>query len=57
MKVRVLKWVLLLCAASAAVNGMLYGGTGNRDMLINLCGAIVIGIPTSVWLLVESRKR
>ncbi|WP_164779459.1 hypothetical protein [Paenibacillus kobensis] len=54
---RVLKWVLLICAASVVVNGLLYWGTGNRDVIINLCSSTGLGVLSAVWLLFLRKRQ
>ncbi|MFC5406514.1 hypothetical protein [Cohnella soli] len=54
---RVLNWVLLLCVVSFALNGLLYWTMGKKDVLINLYGAVGLGILTGIGILVTRKKR
>lgn len=48
---QVLKWICLLCAATIVGNGLLYMGTGNQEVLINLYGAAGLGVLSGIgWL-------
>ncbi|MFF2480896.1 hypothetical protein [Paenibacillus sp. NPDC058071] len=57
MRNKILKWVLLLCVVSLVLNGLLYWGTGNREVLINTYGAAGIGILSAIWLLFVRKEK
>ncbi|GGG06463.1 hypothetical protein GCM10010913_30390 [Paenibacillus aceti] len=56
MVYRVLKWVLLICAVSFVLNVLLYWGTGNPGVLINLFGSAIIGVLVGIGLLFKKRR-
>lgn len=57
MVYRVLKWVLLICVVSFVLNILLYWGTGNPGVLINLYGSAIIGVLVGIGLLFARKKR
>ncbi|WP_186438374.1 hypothetical protein [Cohnella terricola] len=57
MKNRVLKWVIVLCVVSLAVNGLRYWGTGKWETLINIYGASGLGVLSAIGLLYTRKKR
>ncbi|MCM3041187.1 hypothetical protein M3201_15890 [Paenibacillus motobuensis] len=54
---QVLKWILLLCAVSFALNVLLYWGFGKPEMLINLYGSAGIGALVGIGLLFRRKRR
>ncbi|GAA0399994.1 hypothetical protein [Paenibacillus motobuensis] len=54
---QVLKWILLLCAVSFALNVLLYWGTGKPVVLINLYGSAGIGLLVAITLLFRRKQR
>lgn len=45
---QVFKWAFLLCVATLVLNGLLYWGTGNREVLINLFGVAGLGALSAI---------
>ncbi|WP_157128093.1 hypothetical protein [Brevibacillus parabrevis] len=54
---QVVKWTFLLCVVSLTLNGLLYWGTGDREVLINTYGAAGLGILSAFGLLFLRNKR
>lgn len=54
---QVLKWILLLCVVSFALNVLLYWGFRKPEMLINLSGSAGIGVLVGIGLLIKRKRR
>lgn len=53
----ILKWLLILCVASLLMNGLLYAGTGNPTMLVNIAGNAGLGAVLALYLGIIRKKR
>ncbi len=54
---QVLKWAFLLCVASLVLNGLLYWGTGNQEVLINVYCAAGLVVLSTIGFLSARKKR
>ncbi|WP_169823438.1 hypothetical protein [Paenibacillus yonginensis] len=52
-----LKWLLILCAASLLVNGLLYAGTGDRTLLVNFVCNAGLALILAIWLRLARNKK
>ncbi|MBU5671605.1 hypothetical protein [Paenibacillus brevis] len=53
----ILKWLLILSAASLLVNVLLFAGTGNRTLLVNVAGNAGLGLVLALYLGIVRKKR
>ncbi|GIO43268.1 hypothetical protein [Paenibacillus apis] len=53
----ILKWLLILCAASLLVNGLLFAGTGNRTLLVNVASNAGLGVVLALYLGIIRKKQ